>query len=48
VELFERVGIDRLSMAFCEDEVDLLALTGCENMRNDGTTWCSNQGIDTG
>lgn len=29
--------MDRLSMAFCEGAIDLLALMGCENMEAGGT-----------
>jgi hypothetical protein len=31
VELFERVGMDRISMAFCEVATDFMTWIGCEN-----------------
>lgn len=42
MELFERVGMDRLRMAFCDWAIDLLALMDCENMGAGGINESSN------
>jgi hypothetical protein len=49
VELFERVGVDRLSMAFCEGVIEWLTIISYENS---GGRWHqagpSNRCVDTG